>query len=149
MQAQMELRSRGLPVDYAREQGTPNPDPAADAASIYDWVVEIRGGNLYGSWHLYFGEQLFSDSSRAGSALGINIPLFVHYSINVDGERGLTKEIEFEGTPGDNRESDVLLIPRLARGHHDAYIHLHIQYVDSSGEAKILNKTSIVLQVDR
>lgn len=149
MEAEMELRRRGLAVDYDRDQNQ-FPDPEGpEVMEIYDWAVEMRENALYGSWHLYFGEGLFPAAEREQTGL-VRLPLFVRYTVTVEGgSLSSPIEREYDAEPRDNRQSEVKLASGLGPGTYQVSLFLHVQYVKPDGEGQILNRSAVTLEVGR
>ena len=86
MQAETEMNERGLPIDYDRDQDNFPSERTPETTAVDDWSLEIVGDTLYASWHLYFGEDLFSSDGEASGGV-ISLPTFAKFTITVEGAR--------------------------------------------------------------
>ncbi|MGK2856629.1 MAG: zinc-ribbon domain-containing protein [Thermoanaerobaculia bacterium] len=149
MQAGSALRALGLDVDYDRRTES-SPEPASPSKiDLDDFILEIRGDQLVASWDAWIGEDYISTSSESTSGI-VTMPLFARYTVTVSSS-ALPAEVEkrFEARPGPNNERDVVLLDGLRPGKYSASFFIHVQYVDKTEGAKILNLNEASLEVEK
>jgi hypothetical protein len=146
MHAEMELRKRGLPVDYDRDQNSFSKKPNDDC-EVIDWSVELKDGRLRSTWHLWFGQQLFNRETSTQQGI-FSMPLFTRYTITINTPNGEQIPKQFDAKPGDNIERDGDLGAVAARGKYRIDIFLHAQYITPTGTNQILNRSGSSLEVD-
>ncbi|HEY5611757.1 MAG TPA: hypothetical protein VIL97_11145, partial [Thermoanaerobaculia bacterium] len=147
MQAGMRLRELGRPIRFDREQDPFEKREREDTA-VFDWSAEMRDGAIDASWHIHFGEDLFNTEGESDGI--ISIPKFARYEITVEGG-ALDDPIEraFEAEPGDNIRNDVRLASGLGPGKYKISLFLHVQYRTPDGTDRILNRSAMMLEVER
>jgi hypothetical protein len=146
MHAENELRRRGVPPDFDREEEI-SPEMGAEDVSIPWWQAEMTDGTITASWEIFFGHALFSDLDvhRNGP---VTVPLFVYYTIEVEGG-DLVKPVrlELEGRPGTQTINDQVLASDLGQGIYRLNLFVHVQYLQPEGGAKIFNTSAFQLEV--
>lgn len=149
MHAENALRERGFDIDYDRRKES-SPDPASPSKiDLDDFILEIRGDRLVASWDAWIGEDYISTSKESTSGI-VTMPLFARYTVTVSSSALPAKvEKEFEARPGPNNERDVVLVDGLRPGKYSASFFIHVQYVDKSDGAKILNLNEASLEVEK
>jgi hypothetical protein len=149
MHAEFALRERGLGIDYDRHVET-KPAPASPSKiDLDDFSIEIRGARLVASWDAWIGDDYISKAAESTSGI-VTMPLFARYSVTVRSEslpRAIEKE--YEAKPGRNAERDVVLVEGLKPGKYSASFFIHVQCVDKSEGAKILNLNEESLHVEQ
>jgi hypothetical protein len=146
--ARMRLQMKGVPIDYAWHQEMFPSERGPEDVEISSWAIELREGSLYGSWRIFFGEELFETDTESSSGI-ITLPLFARYTVTVEGEP-LAENIELamEARPGENIQNNALLASGLGPGKYSADIFVHVQFVDREGTARIFNTSSFSLEVE-
>ncbi|HSE42261.1 MAG TPA: hypothetical protein VLH08_15965 [Acidobacteriota bacterium] len=120
---------------------------SAEDAEVISFSISLKENELYGSWNIFFGENLFSGDSSSGEG-EMGFPVFAKYYINVEGgnlEQPL--RLEFEAEPGSNIRENELLTSDLDPGECKANIFIHVQYVNQEGTNRVLNNSSSSLSV--
>jgi len=146
MHAEMELKKRGLPIDYDRHQDSFAKRPPDDC-EVLDWSVEVRNGRLLGSWRLHFGDQLFQRSTSSASSI-VSMPVFARYTVTVYPPGSQPVPHQFDASPGENMRQDVNLGLVSARGSYRVEMFLHVQYISPDGTNRILNRSGHSLEVE-
>ena len=149
MQAEFALRERGLGIDYVRRQES-SPEPESPSKiDLDDFVLELRGDQLVASWDAWIGEDYISNTTESTSGI-VTMPLFARYSVTVRSSALPTAiEKEFDARPGRNVERDLVLAEGLKPGKYSASFFIHVQYVDKTEGAKILNLNEASLEVEK
>jgi hypothetical protein len=146
VQAEKELRRRGVPPDFDHEVEI-STVMAPEDVSIPWWQAEMTEGTITASWEIFFGSALFSDldEHRDGP---VTVPLFVHYTIEVHGgDLAKPARLELEGRPGTQTISNQVLATGLGQGTYQINLFVHVQYVQPEGGAKIFNTSAFQLEV--
>ncbi|MBI2215260.1 MAG: hypothetical protein HYU52_16545 [Acidobacteria bacterium] len=149
MHARFALRERGLGVDYDRRQeSSPEPD-SPSKIDLDDFSLEIRDDKLVASWDAWIGDDYISGTSESTSG-AVTMPLFARYSVTVR-SGALSSEIEKEyvARAGRNAERDVVFVDGVKPGTYSASFFIHVQYVDKTEGAKILNLNEASLEVEQ
>jgi hypothetical protein len=82
------------------------------------------------------------------SSTVVTIPTFTRYTVTVKRPGNLPPvEKVFEATAGDNIMRDVRLADAPASGEYEVNLFIHAQYVTPAGEARILNRSHISLEL--
>jgi hypothetical protein len=119
---------------------------SADEAEVITFSILLRENELYGSWNIHVGENLFGGTPADQGEM--TFPVFAKYYINVKG--GTLQErlqLEFSAESGSNVREDELLATELGPGEYEANIFIHVQYVDQEGTNRVLNNSSSFLYV--
>jgi len=148
MRAEHEMRRRGVPVDYASDQDR-TPDRSPDGVGVDSWSIEVRGGDLYASWDIFFGSEFFAGHAPAAGN-PFSIPVFARYTFTVTGA-SLPEPVEraWDAQAGANFLRDQHLASGLGPGRHQVSLFIHVQYVKADGTAQILNHSTVSLSVER
>jgi hypothetical protein len=118
---------------------------APDDMELIEWSAELRGDQLFATWKLWYGPELFEKHEQAQTI--VTVPQFARYEITVVFPDGRTMEKEFEAAPGENVKTGVLLADAAAPGSYRVELFLHVQYVTRDGTARILNNSAGFLEL--
>lgn len=145
--ARSELERLGAPILQDRMEGFHRELPP-DNTEFVSFKIELKDNELYGTWNIHFGEDLFSGISNTEQTNEMSFPTFAKYTINVEGG-ALQKplSIEYDATSGSNLRENELLASDLGPGEYQANIFVHVQHVSPEGTNKILNNSSSSLSV--
>lgn len=147
VRARSELDQLGAPVPFDRTSPPEKPDHPKDNTEFLDFRIEMAGDSLFGSWEIWFGDELFSEASVEESG-EFAFPTFARYTINVEGASGQEPvQLQFDAVPGSNEMQNHELVSSLATGEYSAHIFVHVQYVDAEGTNRIVNHTSSILSI--
>lgn len=130
------------PVHFARDEER-SPERPEEDSEVLDWQVELRGNEIYGSWRIWFGDKLFSETEQDSTF--ITVPKFAKYTFTIRDPSGAEVKKEFEATAGENVMRDVLLAEASLPGDYRVDLFIHVQYVTADGQGRILNNSEMGL----
>jgi hypothetical protein len=138
-QAKDALRQIGVLPTY--DCYVNNYSRTSEDADAIETSAELVGDKLRVSWRLYFGSQIFANTSS---------PPLAKYRVVVKGAglgSPLTKE--FDARPGDNVKTNEEIATNLGSGRYTVEFEIVAQFVDGSGTRKVLNRSVPPLEVGK